>query len=128
MLVAKWGSWEVVLVVLLLFSVASPVLAGCGCWCAYRYSAAAGRSPCAYGYSAAATHPRCLCSAGPERSVLLWPPKGNINRRVGELAGHSAGVVQVVMADAHSQVGARSLCAPHGALSSLREKGAVTRF
>lgn len=47
------------------------------------------------------------CSAGAERRVLLWPPKGNINRKVGELAGHGAGVVQVVMADACSQVGGR---------------------
>ncbi|GAB4819533.1 hypothetical protein N2152v2_006579 [Parachlorella kessleri] len=44
-----------------------------------------------------------VASAGPERSVLLWPPKGNINRKIGELVGHSAGVVQVVMADARSQ-------------------------
>lgn len=53
--------------------------------------------------------PAACRSAGPERSVLLWPPKGNINCKIGELAGHSAGVVQVVIADERSQVGCCSL-------------------
>ncbi len=100
--------------------------------------------------------PILSCSGGVERSVLLWQPKGNVNRKVrctvvcyrlwtqsaaaarfgrslcsvcaavqrvctlnndvhahtaamrlqvGELAGHSAGVSQLVVADEQSQVG-----------------------
>ncbi|PRW05751.1 WD repeat-containing on Y chromosome-like [Chlorella sorokiniana] len=45
-----------------------------------------------------------VASGGVERSVLLWQPKGNVNRKVGELAGHSAGVSQLVVADEQSQV------------------------
>ena len=37
--------------------------------------------------------------------MLLWQPKGNVSRAVGELAGHSAGVCQLVVADEQSQVG-----------------------
>jgi hypothetical protein len=44
-------------------------------------------------------------SGGVERSVLLWQPKGNVTRAVGELSGHSAGVQQLVVADEQSQVG-----------------------
>jgi hypothetical protein len=44
------------------------------------------------------------CSGGIERSVLLWQPKGNVSRAVGELSGHSAGVQQLVVADDQSQV------------------------
>ena len=37
--------------------------------------------------------------------MLLWQPKGNVNRKVGELPGHSAGISQLVVADEQSQVG-----------------------
>ena len=50
------------------------------------------------------------CSAGVERSVLLWQPKGNVSRSVGELAGHTAGVCQLVVADEQSQVRVPAAC------------------
>eukprot|EP00887_Chlorella_sp_A99_P002238 scaffold10.g2238.t1 len=45
-----------------------------------------------------------VASGGVERSVLLWQPKGNVNALVGELAGHSAGVVRVEAADDADEV------------------------
>ena len=44
-------------------------------------------------------------SGGVERSVLLWQPKGNTRRAVGELPGHAAGVCAVAVAEAQSQAG-----------------------
>ncbi|KAL4852837.1 WD repeat-containing protein 64 [Chlorella vulgaris] len=54
-----------------------------------------------FGYSPAFS---LVASGGIERSVLLWQPKGNVSRAVGELSGHSAGVQQLVVADDQSQV------------------------
>lgn len=45
------------------------------------------------------------CSGGVERSVLLWQPKGNVNKPVGELPGHASGVAHLLVADEQSQVG-----------------------
>ncbi|KAL4420053.1 hypothetical protein ABPG77_007492 [Micractinium sp. CCAP 211/92] len=45
-----------------------------------------------------------VASGGVERSVLLWQPKGNVNKPVGELPGHASGVAQLLVADEQSQV------------------------
>lgn len=39
--------------------------------------------------------------------MLLWQPKGNVNKPVGELPGHASGVAHLLVADAQSQVGIR---------------------
>ncbi|KAL4440619.1 hypothetical protein ABPG75_003620 [Micractinium tetrahymenae] len=45
-----------------------------------------------------------VASGGVERSVLLWQPKGNVNKPVGELPGHASGVAHLLVADEQSQV------------------------
>lgn len=39
--------------------------------------------------------------------MLLWQPKGNVNKPVGELPGHASGVAQLLVADEQSQVAGR---------------------
>ncbi len=58
--------------------------------------------------------------------MLLWQPKGNVNKPVGELPGHASGVAQLLVADEQSQVagwaGPGDEGTPHHAPSPLLRK------